>query len=42
MCHLWEKEKRQEEIIVAEKRSDKSGNEVSREAEGDRLPSFKI
>lgn len=42
MCHLWEKEKRQEEITVAGKSSDKSGNKISGEAEGDSLPSFKI
>lgn len=42
MCHLWGKEKRQKEITVAGKCSDKSGNKVSGVAEGDRLPSFKI
>lgn len=37
-----EREKRQEEIIVAGNTSDKSGNKISGEAKGDSLPSFKI
>ena len=37
-----ERKKRNEEIIVARKKSDKSGNKASKEAEGYSIQSFEI